>query len=158
MQMAVIGTNVHATINKFLTERLAIMERRRTAELMGQAFYIYNVGKWTGRAERYFLVCRRFLRLAELCRQEGVCGWWRCLQKGCFTVADGLTHRECRLTRATLSLSLSYKYCNAEMKMPDAGRKYTSLGDVALFVAAAAPLWFYWNHFLICTAFRCYGF
>jgi hypothetical protein len=24
------------------------------------------------------------------------------------------------------------------MKMPDAGRKYTSLGDVALFVAAAA--------------------
>jgi hypothetical protein len=37
-----------------------------------------------------------------------------------------------------LSLSLSYKYCSAEMKMPDAGRKYTSLGDVALFVAAAA--------------------
>jgi hypothetical protein len=26
------------------------------------------------------------------------------------------------------------------MKMPDAGRKYTSLGDVALFVAAAAAV------------------
>lgn len=45
---------------------------------MGRSpFYIYNVGKWTGRAGRYFLLCRRFLRLAELCRQEGVCGWWR---------------------------------------------------------------------------------